>query len=37
MVHSAKALAVNMSSPEKARDWRTNNNLVSVLNSILHF
>jgi hypothetical protein len=37
MVHSAKALAVNIkSSPEEkaARDWRTNNNLVS---SILHF
>ena len=29
MVHAAKALAVNMSSSEKANDWRAKNNLVS--------
>ena len=29
MVHAAKALAVNMSSTEKANDWRGKNNLVS--------
>merc|ERR1719210_3229277 len=28
MVHAAKALAVNMSSTEKANDWRGKNNLL---------
>ena len=34
MVHAAKALAINMASAEKANDWRTKNNLVSVLQSV---
>ena len=34
MVHAAKALAVNMSSPEKANDWRAKNNLVSLHRSL---
>ena len=29
MVHSAKAVAVDMGNKEKAADWRRNNNLVS--------
>lgn len=29
MVHAAKALAIQMTNPEKAGDWRRKNNLVS--------
>ena len=34
MVHAAKALAMNMASAEKANDWRTKNNLVSLFQSV---
>lgn len=30
MVHAAKALAIQMTNPEKANDWRRKNNSVSA-------